>query len=62
MEDTIFAYLLRELDARKRAIEEHLASGNAKNYEDYCRSVGEYSALQRMYDDVKDLEKRFIAD
>lgn len=62
MEATIFAFMLRGLDEQKEAIRHHLATGGAKNYEDYCRSVGEYTALQRMYDDVKDLEKRFIAD
>lgn len=62
MEDTIFTYLLRGLNEQKEAIRDMLASGGAKTYEDYCRSVGEYTAIQRMYDDVKDLEKRFIAD
>jgi hypothetical protein len=62
MEATIFAFMLRGLDEQKEAIRHHLATGGAKTYEDYCRSVGEYTALQRMYDDVKDLEKRFIAD
>ena len=62
MEATIFAFMLRGLDEQKEAIRHHLATGGAKTYEDYCHSVGEYTALQRMYDDVKDLEKRFIAD
>lgn len=62
MENTVFTLLLRGLAERKQVLQESLASGGAKNYEDYCRLVGEYSALQRMEDDVKDLEKRFIAD
>lgn len=62
MQDTIFTYLLRSINERKHALQEGLASGGAKNYEEYCRMVGEYSALQRVEDDVKDLEKRFIAD
>jgi hypothetical protein len=62
MEDTIFTFLLRGLNERKEDIHLHLATGGAKNFEDYCRSVGEYTAVQRTYDDVKDLEKRFIAD
>jgi hypothetical protein len=62
MNDTIFTYLLRSLTDRKQALQEGLASGGAKNYEEYCRMVGEYSALQRLEADVKDLEKRFIAD
>lgn len=62
MEETVFTYLLRGLNEQKDAIREHLANGGAKSYEDYCRSVGEHTAIMRMYDDVKDLEKRFIAD
>lgn len=61
MEDTVFALLLRSIHERKQALQEGLASGGAKSYEDYCKLVGEYSALQRIEDDVKDLEKRFIA-
>lgn len=62
MENTVFTLLLRSTGERKQALQESLASGGARNYEDYCRMVGEYAALQRMEDDVKDLEKRFIAD
>lgn len=62
MQDTIFALLLRGISERKQALQEGLASGGAKSYDEYCRTVGEYSALQRLEDDIKDLEKRFIAD
>jgi hypothetical protein len=62
MNDTVFTLLLRGLTERKQALQESLAGGGAKNYEEYCRMVGEYAALQRLEDDVKDLEKRFIAD
>jgi len=62
MEDTVFALLLRSVNERKQALQEGLACGGAKSYEDYCRLVGEYTAMRRFEDDVKDLEKRFIAD
>ncbi len=62
MQDTLFTLIFREIDDRKKALQESLANGGARNYEDYCRNVGEHSALQRMEDYVKDLEKRFIAD
>lgn len=62
MTETIFTYLLRSLTERKQALQESLAGGGAQSYDEYCRMVGEYSALQRLEDDVKDLEKRFIAD
>lgn len=62
MEDTVFALLLRNVAEQKQGLMEHLANGGAKSYEEYCRSTGYFSALQRMEDDLKDLEKRFIAD
>jgi predicted nuclease with RNAse H fold len=62
MEDTVFALLLRGITERQMHLMEHLANGGAKSYEDYCRATGEYTALQRMEDDIKELEKRFIAD
>jgi hypothetical protein len=62
MEDTVFALLLRDIAEQQQALMEHLVGGGAKSYEDYCRTTGEFYALQRMQDTVKDLEKRFIAD
>jgi len=62
MQDTVFALLLRGITEQRVRLMEHLANGGAKSYEDYCRATGEYTALQRMEDDIKDLEKRFIAD
>jgi hypothetical protein len=62
MDDTVFALLLRSLAEQKQNLMEHLAGGGAKSYEEYCSCTGQYAALQRMYDDIKDLEKRFIAD
>lgn len=62
MDDTVFTLLLRGIAEQKRDLMDHLAGGGAKSYEDYCRCTGEYKALQRVFDDIKDLEKRFIAD
>lgn len=62
MEDTVFTLLLRGIEAQKHALQEHLANGGAKSYEEYCRSTGYFSALQRFEDDIKDLEKRFLAE
>ena len=60
-EDTVFVVLLRNIAERKARLMEHLANGGAKSYDEYCRWTGEFSALQTMEDDIKDLEKRFIA-
>jgi hypothetical protein len=52
--------LLHRTGEQKRSIELFLSGGGAKSYEDYCRAVGEYSALQKVEDDIKDVEKRFL--
>jgi hypothetical protein len=62
MEATVFNYLLRGISEQKVALMEHLARGGARSYEEYCRATGEYAALQRTEDEIKELEKRFIAD
>lgn len=62
MDDTVFALLLRSVAEQKQNIMQHLANGGAKSHEEYCHSTGYFSALQRFEDDIKDLEKRFIAD
>ncbi len=62
MEDTVFALLQRNITELCESIKEYLASGGAKSYDEYSRCVGEYCALQRAIEEVKELEKRFIAD
>ncbi len=60
MEIDLIPTLLLGIDEKKRSIELFLASGGAKSYEDYCRAVGEYSCLQKVTQDIKDIEQRFI--
>lgn len=62
MDSTVFVLLLRGIADQKQAIMAHMANGACRSHEEYCRSVGEYSALQRIEDEIKELEKRFIAD
>lgn len=52
--------LLSMIRERKSSIELFLANGGAKSFEEYCRSVGEYSSLGKIEDDIKDVEQRFI--
>lgn len=52
--------LLIQIDERKSSIAQFLANGGAKSFEEYCRCVGEYSALNKVMDDIKDVEQRFI--
>jgi len=60
MESNIFSVLLHRINERKQHIEQGLAAGGAKNFEDYCRLVGEYAALNDTEADIKELEKRYI--
>jgi hypothetical protein len=60
MEGEIIAAILSRTEEQKRSIELFLAGGGAKSYDDYCRAIGEYSSLQKVEDDIKDIEKRFL--
>lgn len=60
MESDIFELLLRRVAEQKSSIELFLASGGAKSYEDYCRATGEYSALNKIDDEIREIEKRYI--
>lgn len=60
MDGDFVEILLHRTGEQKRSIELFLAGGGAKSYEDYCRAVGEYAALLKVEDDIKDVEKRFL--
>lgn len=60
MESDICGMILTKIDEQKRSIELFLAGGGAKNFEEYSRMVGEYSALNKLEGDVKDVEQRFL--
>lgn len=60
MEIDIVPTILSNIRDRKSSIELFLATGGAKSYDEYCRCVGEYTSLQKVEDDVKDIEQRFI--
>jgi hypothetical protein len=60
VETELCGLIMTKLYDQKSSIELFLASGGAKSYEEYCRMVGEYSALLKMEGDIKDVEQRFI--
>lgn len=62
MGEGIFYPVIREIVDRKTGLQVHLAEGGAKTPEDYWRAVGEYTALSRVEDELKDLERRYIAE
>lgn len=60
MGSELFPLLLEKVNEQKSSIELYLANGGAKNWDEYCRMVGSYSALLKVEGDIKDVEQRFI--
>ena len=60
MEGQIFEALILRLNQQKSSIELFLANGGAKNYDEYCRMVGEYSSLLKTEGDIREIEQRFL--
>lgn len=60
MEGQIFEAIAIRLNQQKSSIELFLANGGAKNYDEYCRMVGEYTSLLKTEGDIKDIEQRFL--
>lgn len=55
-----FEVMRLKLKEMKSSIELSLATGFAKDYIEYSRMVGEYSALEKMEAEVAELEQRYI--
>jgi hypothetical protein len=60
MEADVLGALNELIQKMKSSNELFLATGGAKSFEDYCRIVGEYSALEKIEGELKDLEQRYI--
>jgi hypothetical protein len=59
-EHSVFGLIERRLNEYKEGIQEHLATGGAATSDKYWVSVGEYSAYNKILDDLAELEKRYI--
>ncbi len=62
MSDTVMSLLIRRLEERKSSIEQFLAQGGAKSYEEYMSITGRYQAMSEIVEDAKEIEKRFLED
>tara|TARA_R110002020_G_scaffold44320_2_gene127942 strand:+ start:1371 stop:1562 length:192 start_codon:yes stop_codon:yes gene_type:complete len=60
--ESIYAPLLTKVLEYKEDIKTHLAAGGAKTIEDYASMVGEYRCLNKIHEDILDIEKRYIND
>lgn len=61
-ESNPFFLMLRKISEQKSAVELYLARGNAKTHDEYCKLVGSYETLERVEEEIKDIEQRYIAD
>jgi len=60
--ESIYAPLLTKVLEYKDDIKTHLTSGGAKSMEEYASMVGEYRCLNKIHEDILDIEKRYIND
>jgi hypothetical protein len=60
--ESIYSPLLKKILDYKEDIKNHLTSGGAKSMEEYAGIVGEYRCLNKIHEDILDIEKRYIND
>lgn len=62
MDETVFMAIYRRLADRKSVLTEYLMQGGASDYTTYAQAVAQYEMCSTIEDDLKELEKRFVAD
>ncbi len=60
MESDVLPIIREKVKEQKSSIEQLIAHGMAKSFEDYHRMVGEYSALEKIEQELLDIERRYI--
>ena len=60
--ESIYSPILKKIIDYKEDIKNHLTSGGAKSMEEYAGMVGEYRCLNKIHEDILDIEKRYIND
>jgi hypothetical protein len=60
--ESIYSPLLKKILDYKEDIKNHLTSGGAKSMEEYAGMVCEYRCLNKIHEDILDIEKRYIND
>lgn len=52
--------LTKKIEGYKSALSEHLMTGGARSYEDYCRTIGKAEAFEYILSDISDIEKKYL--
>lgn len=60
METDILPIIRDRITEQKSSIEQFLARGMAKTFDDYHRMVGEYAALEKIEQELLDIERKYI--
>ena len=60
--ESIYAPILKKIIDYKENLKDHLPTGGAKSMEEYNLLVGEYKCLEKIQEDILDIEQRFIND
>jgi len=60
--ESIYSPILKKIIDYKENLKDHMSSGGAKNMEEYNLLVGEYRCLNKIQEDILDIEKRMVDD
>ena len=60
--ESIYAPILKKISEYKENLKDHMSTGGAKSMEEYNLLVGEYKCLEKIHEDILDIEQRFIND
>jgi hypothetical protein len=61
MEESVFSLLYRALNEHLEDLRNHILSGTVESYEDYRAASAKYEMCRRIEEDVKEIERRFMA-
>ena len=60
--ESIYSPILKKIIDYKENLKDHMSAGGAKNMEEYNLLVGEYRCLNKIQEDILDIEKRMVDD
>lgn len=61
MDSDVCTLMLKRINDRKAQIEQSLAAGNARSFDEYHKLVGMYAAFVDMEEELKEIEQRYLA-
>lgn len=62
MDDTILELLKRSIKTRMGDVQMHLVMGGPKDFAEYSSTAAKYRILNDIYEEIEELEKRFLEE